>query len=226
VFPFPDRVAWFAAHGMPQQRAVDALARATGTEDAGAKVVAFSPHDPSFRPLEHWMTSDGSATYLLWLTTHPWYVVSEPLQRPERSFNFAQGNLDFYAATTNQMRSPLTAVMWPPVLELLILSALALYLALLSGAWRFRPWCMALVLSGVGVLAMLAAWHGDGQEVTRHTIEGFAQVRLGVWILVALGLLTIGSPEEPVGAMTPEPTRSERPLAIPTSGPGAPQLQS
>ena len=197
IFPFPDRVAWFAAHGMPQQRAVDALARATGTEGT-AKVVGFSAHDPAFRRLERWIAADGSSTYLLWLATHPWYVVSEPLQRPERSFNFAQGNLNFYATTTNQMKSPLTVVLWPPLLELIILSALALYLAVLSGSWRLRPWRMALALSLTGMLAMLAAWHGDGQEVTRHTIEGYAQVRLGVWILIVVGLLSIGETEEPV----------------------------
>ena len=38
---------------------------------------------------------------------------------------------------------------------------------------------------------MLVAWHGDGQETTRHTVEGFAQVRLGVWLLFALGLLSL-----------------------------------
>jgi hypothetical protein len=36
--------------------------------------------------------------------------------------------------------------------------------------------------------SMLVAWHGDGQEVTRHTIEGLTEVRLGVWILLVIGL--------------------------------------
>ncbi|MGO8872420.1 MAG: hypothetical protein ACLQPH_13655 [Acidimicrobiales bacterium] len=191
VFPYPERVAWFAAHGMPERRQIDALARAVAAPPGGAKVVAFSADDPSFRSLRQWLATKGQGAYLLWLVTHPWYLVSEPLARPEQAFNSAQGNLMFYAATNDAMRSPLTTVMWPSVLELSIMSALAPYLAVLSEAWRERAWWAVLVLTGIGVLSMAVAWHGDGQEVTRHTVEGFAEVRLGVWILVVVGLFGI-----------------------------------
>ena len=50
---------------------------------------------------------------------------------------------------------------------------------------------------------MLVAWHGDSQEVTRHTIEGVAQVRLGVWILFTMGLLRLP-------AFGPDPSSSAR----------------
>ena len=68
----------------------------------------------------------------------------------------------------------MTGLLWPPLLELLVLSALTLYLGIVSEAWRSAPWRMAVVLTLVGWPAMLVAWHGDGQEVTRHTVEGFA----------------------------------------------------
>ncbi len=118
-------------------------------------------------------------------------MVSEPLQRPERAFNFARGDLTFYAPTTQPMTSPLTWLLWPPLIELLVLSAVALYLGIVSEAWRTRPWRVLVVLTLVGMAGMLVAWHGDGQETTRHTIEGFAEVRLGVWLLFALGLLSL-----------------------------------
>jgi hypothetical protein len=191
VFPFPDRVAWFAAHGMPQQSRIDSMAAAAPNQAQTARVVAFAKADPALKPLEQWILAHGPSAYLLWIGTHPWYVVTEPLQRPERSFNFDQGNLTSYAATTNRMESPLTPVMWPPLLELSIMAALAIYLAILSEAWRQRPWRAVVVLTIVGVLAMLVAWHGDGQEVTRHTVEGFAEIRLGVWIMVIVGLTGI-----------------------------------
>ncbi len=189
VFPFPDRVAWFAAHGMPEQTQIDQLAHADPAPAHQAKVVGFPPTDPQFAALQHWITNQGPGTYLWWLVSHPWYVISEPLLRPERSYNFAQGNLSFYAPLDNPMRSPLTSVLWPPALELVVLAILAVVVGVLSGTWRLRAWRTVAVLSGIGVLAMLVAWHGDGQEVTRHAIEGFAQVRLGVWILVIVGLL-------------------------------------
>lgn len=189
VFPYPDRVAWFAAHGMPEPKQIDRLAAATPTSAGEAKAVFYSTSGPAFAPLRRWVTTRGTGTYLLWLATHPLYVVTEPLQRPERSYNFFDGNLTSYAASTNRLASPLTMVVWPPFIWVLALAVLASYLAVLSGVWRDRSWRISLVLTVIGVLAMLVAWHGDGQEVTRHTVEGFAQVRLGLWVLVVLGLL-------------------------------------
>ena len=70
---------------------------------------------------------------LRWLVTHPLYVITEPLQRPERSYNFGNGDLTIYAATTNRDGSPLTVVMWPPLIWVLAMAVLASYLAILSG---------------------------------------------------------------------------------------------
>jgi hypothetical protein len=215
VFPFPDRVAWFADHGMPQAGRVDQLAAETPVTPGDVKVVGFSLHEPGFGPLEHWIRTEGGHTYLLWLATHPWYVVSEPLQRPERAFNFAHGDLAFYGPATHAAASPLTKLLWPPLLELLVLSALALYLGIVSEAWRAATWRVVVVLTLVGVAAMLVAWHGDGQEVTRHTVEGFAQVRLGVWLLLAMGLL--GPP--PVEPAAPTATEAAVPADLPDGTP-------
>ena len=230
VFPFPDRVAWFAAHGMPEGLRIDQLARETAAPPGDAKVVGIPAEDTAFDPLERWIRTDAGHTYLLWLVTHPGYVLGEPLQRPERAFNFAHGELAFYAPA-HALASPLTDVLWPPLLGLLVLSALALYLGIVSEAWRYRPWCMVAVLTLVGVAAMLVAWHGDGQEVTRHTVEGFAQVRLGVWILLTLGLLGSADPgpEGPAGGTgtslsetaLSQTALSETALSGASTGPGA-----
>ena len=189
VFPFPDRVAWFAAHGMPQRVEIDELAAAAPVRAGDARVVAFAPQDPAFRPLERWIVAGGGQrTYLVWLVTHPWFVVAEPVRRPERSYNFAHGNLTFYAASVNRMDSPLTPVLWPPPVVLAIMSALAVGLAVSSGLWRERAWRAVVVLTLLGLASILVSWHGDGQEVTRHTVEGAVGLRLGVWILLLLGL--------------------------------------
>jgi hypothetical protein len=61
-------------------------------------------------------------------------------------------------------------------------------LAVGSGLWRERAWRAVVVLTLLGLAAILVSWHGDGQEVTRHTLEGAVGLRLGVWILLLLGL--------------------------------------
>ncbi len=106
IFPFPDRVAWFATHGMPQSDQIDRLARETLPTPTGVKVVGIDPRDPRFQPFERWLHTQGEGTYLLWLVSHPAYGVSEPLRRPERAFNFAQGDLSFYAPATHALASP------------------------------------------------------------------------------------------------------------------------
>ncbi len=189
VFPFASRVAWFAHHGMPEARAVDRLAATTPAPTPGsAKVVGFDPTDPRFGALEHWIVTRGQSTYVLWLVTHPLYVITEPLLRPERSYNFADGDLTFYAAL-GRVDSPLSPVLWPTWWWLLPLSAVALGVAAVGDLWRQASWRAVLMLGGLGVLSMLIAWHGDGQEVTRHTVEGFAEVRVCVLIVAVVGVL-------------------------------------
>jgi hypothetical protein len=223
IFPFPGRVAWFAAHGMPEQQRIDRLAEETVAPPGGAKVVGVQPHDPAFAPFERWLRTDGDRTYLLWLITHPGYVVGEPFAQPTRAYDFARGDLLFYAPADHTLRSPLTTVLWPPMRWLVALAGASLVLAILSRVWGDRTWGTVVVLTLIGVAAMLVAWHGDGQEVTRHTIEGFAQVRLGVWILFAWGLfgLPVFDPPRARHAMSKGTRAGRREVTPAGAGPEA-----
>jgi hypothetical protein len=208
VFPFPGRVAWFAAHGMPQAAAVDRLAAATATPRGAAKVVGLDLSARGNGPIDRWITAHGQSTYLLWLVTHPAYLVTEPLVRPEQAFNFANGSLTFYAAS-GRVDSPLTPVVWPAWWWMLPLFAIGLVAAVATGRWRERTLATLVLLAGVGLLSMLIAWQGDGQEVTRHTIEGFAELRVGVLIVFLVGVLRFSASDAPArrgpspGADTP-----------------------
>lgn len=192
IFPFPNRVAWFAAHGMPEARAIDQLAAETEPLSPGtAVVVGFDPTDPAFRSLENWISDDGPSTYLLWLATHPGYLISEPFVRPEAAYNYAEGRLTFYAAT-DRVDSPLSSVLWPAWWWLLPMTAIGVAGAVVSGAWREHGWQVVMVLGALGVVSMLIAWQGDGEEVTRHTVEGFAEVRISVLVVALVGVLGAG----------------------------------
>ncbi len=202
IFPFPDRVAWFAHHGMPAAAAIDRSMATTAPPTPGAAKV-FWTGDPAFAPheaaLQRWIVQHGQATYLWWLVTHPAYVITEPLIRPERSFNFDNGVLTFYAAP-DRVDSPVGALLWPAWWWLLPLTVIALVPAAVTGLWRDRTWRTVVLLGGLGIITMLIAWHGDGQEVTRHTVEGFAELRASVLIVALVGVLRVVPERRPRGA--------------------------
>ncbi len=183
VFPFPGEVAWFAAHGMPDAQGINAAAGATTAMPGASKVVVVP--DPA---LEHWVATEGSWTYLEWLAEHPSELVSQPLERPELAFNFANGDLEFYAPL-GQSPSPLDPVVWPAWWWLVLLGVPGVVLVALRRLWRHPMVVVGVVLVPVGILQMGFAWFAAAQETTRHTLDGFVEVRLGVLLVVLLGLL-------------------------------------
>ena len=85
VLPYPERVRWFADHGMPQaEEFVGDEARRPFEEAGRAPVVYITDGDPDLRPWFAWLAEDGRATFTRWLATHPWYVLDEPFRAPER----------------------------------------------------------------------------------------------------------------------------------------------
>jgi hypothetical protein len=182
VFPYPAIVAWFASHGMPEAKQIDQIANATPQPKPGvAKTVFPGLTSPSFAKLDSWISQHGASTYALWLLSHPWNVVLDPLRTPDRTYNDADGNLYFYAAQ-DKVTSGLTPVLWPPWIWLLGVMAVTVAIINERNIPLDRVAQVVIVLGLIGIPAMLAAWNGDGQEATRHTIEGLAQVRLGVLI--------------------------------------------
>ena len=188
IFPFPNRVAWFATHGMPQATAIDQLASATPPSSSDTAKTLFVLGATKFVHLSQWFESRGESTYLLYLLTHPGYDFTAPLVRPELSFNFAHGNLYFYEAR-GWTNFPGSEFFWPPLPGLIVIATLTAAMTIWRRSWRNLPWRVAAMICVIGVLTMYVAWHGDGQETTRHTIEGFVEVRLGLWIALALSTL-------------------------------------
>jgi hypothetical protein len=211
IFPFPDRVAWFADHGMPDKQHVLAYAAATKAEPGQAKVVGIAAGDRSVQPLVHWLHTDATAVYLEWLALHPAYVLTEPLRDPERAFNNALGNLAFYAAPDRSELPIVNTVFDPGPWWVAAATAVAVAIGVTRGVWRRRWWRMVALLGGLGVLEMLVAWHGDGTETTRHGIVGSVSVRLAIVILVMAGALA--PTEGRRSGVQPDRSRRQRPTA-------------
>ena len=113
VFPYPNRIGWFADHGMPQAARSRRWRGATASTDGNAPLVAIDLGDPAFRPLARWLRTDAARTYVAWLALHPGTVLKDPLLRPERTYNNADGRLSNYAAADRSDAPLLTALLYP-----------------------------------------------------------------------------------------------------------------
>jgi len=192
VFPFPGRVAWFAAHGMPDAKAIDAEAAATSAPAGMAKLVVPDVALPAWRPLGRWLAHRAQTTYALYLVTNPAYVLSAPFDAPPLTFDNADGMLAFYEPPGRAL-PVFETVLAPGKVVVALEAVLAVVVALTRGLDRDRVWRFTVAFAVVGLLTMLVAWHGDGQEVTRHMVEGSVEVRLGVLLALLVALLVPGS---------------------------------
>ncbi|MGH9228235.1 MAG: hypothetical protein ACRD07_05775 [Acidimicrobiales bacterium] len=190
VLPYPDRVAWFADHGMPQaERFVgpDALAPVVG--GGGLAPVTYVADDaPDMREWLAWVARDGRGAFATWLATHPAYLVTEPLRDPERTFNNALGDRSFYAPVDQRDLPLVTGVLVPSRwVVLAVVAAVAAW-----ATWRHR-WGSPPLLVGAASVALavphgLVSWHSDGMETARHLLVPALQLYLGA-LLMVLGVL-------------------------------------
>jgi hypothetical protein len=188
VLPYPDRVRWFADHGMPQAEEFVGDDARRPLEEAGRAPVIFIPDgDPELGPWFAWLAEDGRATFARWVATHPWYVLDEPLRTPERTFNNAAGDRSFYASP-QQRRVPLVdRLLAPRTWVVGVVGLVAVGFAI--DRRRFAPALVAgAVTAALAVPHGLMAWHLDGMETARHLVVPALQFHLGV-LLVVIGLL-------------------------------------
>lgn len=203
IFPFPDRVTWFSEHGMPMATAVDSLTKTTAATDQ-AKPVEPPLDEPNWKPLRTWFEHDGLREYAFFLLSHPVYVFEAPFTSPPLTYNNFSGQLQGYEPPGRSL--PLIETLFAPnkfVVTVLALSGLLI--AALRGTWKLPEVRLLVALILLGLLSMLLAWHGEGQEVTRHMVEGDVQARLGALLVFLLSVLAPRpAPEEEVVVLEEE----------------------
>lgn len=218
VFPYPARVAWFTAEGMPEGRAVDAQAGGTAPAAGSAPVVGIDLTQPQWAPLRHWFQHDGLRTYAFYLALHPGYVLTAPFDTPRLTFNDAQGDITFYRPAGYALAPWADGVFTPNRFVELSMALAAVLLATYRRRWRSGVWRFVALFAVLGLGSMLLSWHGEGQEVTRHMVEGNVEVRLGVLLALALAVLGPSQPDE-------ESADVQESVASSTDGPNGPVAQ-
>ncbi|HXX90732.1 MAG TPA: hypothetical protein VEI83_10985 [Acidimicrobiales bacterium] len=215
VFPFPDRVAWFAAHGMPDAALVEQQARSTPRppKKIDAKVVGIDLNDPSFGALHSWFEHDAGSTYIFFLVTHPGYDLTAPFASPRLTYDDAEGQLSFYASQVTHPLNVVEDVLIPNRFVVIGLALAALVLGVWRGIYKRPEWKFFAILVAAGLVSMLLSWHGDGEEVTRHMVEGDVLVRFAVLVLFMFGC--IGSAESPIANLAAESKETDQLPSMP-----------
>ena len=166
---------------MPQAAQVDKLAAGTASVPGTAPVVSPDLQSPQFAQLNSWISSDGPATYTLWLLEHPGFLIGAPFEKPPLTFNNANGDIGFYAAPNRISTSTLDRLLYPGLWGELATLAVALAFVLWRSGMR-REVLAVTILGALGPVSMLLSWQGDGQEVTRHMVEGAVETRLAILV--------------------------------------------
>jgi hypothetical protein len=205
VLPFPDRLDWFADHGMPQRDRLEALVRSAHlANEPGALLVpavANDNRDPLLAPYYRWLRDHGESTLVRYAVTHPAYAFTEPFQRPERGFNSFGG---WSGYVPHHREVPLVdRLLFPPWPVVFVLFAAACVIAILRRL-RTWDWWLAFGWAGLGLVALAAAWHADGQELSRHVLVPDVQTRLAVLVAIALAVNAIA--RSSISASTSAPT--------------------
>ncbi len=185
ILPDETFVAYFEARGMPVTP--DLLALSGGYADSNGFAIFNAG---ALNEMERWLYKRGKDVYIHFLLDHPAYTLLSPWQNIGDLL--APGDLRGYAPS--QYDPPLAwlfgGLLFPDSLWLAgALMVAALWAALYSKVWRAgAPAWLALSFFVLFFPHLYLIWHGDAAEVGRHAIQASIQARLGLWLLLLLGL--------------------------------------
>jgi len=180
ILPNPDRVEFFADHGMPVNPALMSRSGKNSFENDWMIL-----RDPNLAPFRSWFHDEGKRTYLAFLLTHPTVLAVEPLRKLD---DLLLSPMLFFYVRKNFIATPYgygRHLLYPRGWHTLVLAAVALLMVL----WCLRAGTNTLaVFAGLSILLVyphaVIVWHGDSMEVARHSMSNAVQLRLGIWLAI------------------------------------------
>ena len=184
ILPKPDRVAFFAEHGMPANQVVPRLVNKWGGDFTGA--------GKEIEQFFLWVNSVGKATYIEYLITHPFEVSSEPLENwsillSPSSYIYHYGDPEKKGQLFPIWFLGLTEIVFPHPLSVVVfaIGTIVLVATILAVLRRAQiEWLVPVMLLLLVYPMMFVVWHGDAMEVERHAFPVYLQLRLAGWMLL------------------------------------------
>lgn len=191
ILPHPDRVAYFARHGMPVTPALLRLRGKIASGNGGAFYRA-----PELAAFRRWLVDHGQSTYLRYLLSHPGYVAGGVVDHVPILL-FPRERISSFGVWVAHPRRVCSAL--PGPVQYLVFSHslvggllwLLLGIAAVALAVRRLPrlvWLVPMALIVSTVPHAILVWHGDGLEAERHSVSLAVMARLGVLLMLVFVL--------------------------------------
>jgi hypothetical protein len=177
---------FFLAHGMPFDNRIASLDTLT-LHQLNSHLVT----DPSILWLIAWLGTDGEKATMQYLISHPGYFLFAPLRDVQQIIN---GQYTVYRLTgitpVPARISWLSAILylrfdWLPVL-FLVLAVVSIVLIFAKSNRSRIIWYIVLAAFLTAYPLAVIGWHGDTNDIERHSVQVAIQLRLAVWILLGL----------------------------------------
>jgi hypothetical protein len=176
---------FFIDHGMPFDARIATIDRLT-LHELNSNFVT----DPSILRLIAWLGEDGERLNIQYLLSHPGYFFFSPLNDIQHIVNGRYAEYRLNLTPTPVRLRLLSAIAylrfkWLPILFLIL--ALVCIGLIFERSNRGRIiWYILLALFLTAYPLSLIAWHGDTNDIERHSVQVAVQLRLAVWILLGL----------------------------------------
>jgi hypothetical protein len=177
---------FFLSHGMPFDNTIASVDSLT-LHQLNSHLVT----DPSINRLIAWLGEDGERLTIQYLISHPGYFLFAPLGDIQHIVNGQYAEYRLTATTPAPARirwlSFITypRFVWLPLLFLVL--ALVSIGLILDRSNRGRTiWYIIPILFLTAYPLAVLAWHGDTNDIERHSVQVAIQLRLAVWILLGL----------------------------------------
>lgn len=183
ILPDDAATAAFVAGGMP----MNATLRARAGRGSGDNLAYYQ--NPDLAAVRRWVLADGGRVYVRYLLTDP----GASIARPGATIGQWLSQRDVIRTYAPRAAEPLGGALgwaFPGRDGLALLAGAALGVAAACGlaVGVRRRWLVPLLVIAVTLAVALAIYHAEADEVARAELLPAAQLRIGLWLLLAMAV--------------------------------------